>query len=162
MDRSGKQALIDSLHQVFETAGLVVITELKGLTAAESHDLRRKMRAQSAVLKIAKNRLAKRALVGTRYADLESLFVGSTAIAYSADPIAAAKVAVTFAKTNDKVVIMGGSMAGERLDAKAVTVLGNLPSLDELRGKLVGLLQAPGSQLARVTSAYATKGQAVE
>ena len=159
MDRSGKQALIDSLHQVFETAGLVVVTELKGLTVAEVTDLRRKMRAQEAELKVAKNRLAKRALVGTQYADLDSLFSGPTAIAYSADPVAAAKVAVTFAKTNDKVTIMGGSMAGQRLDAKAVTVLGNLPSLNELRGKLVGVLQAPAAQLARVTSAYAEQGE---
>ena len=159
MDRSGKQALIDSLHQVFETAGLVVVTELKGLTVAEVTDLRRKMRAQEAELKVAKNRLAKRALVGTKYADLDPLFSGPTAIAYSADPVAAAKVAVTFAKTNEKVTIMGGSMAGQKLDAKAVTVLGNLPSLNELRGKLVGVLQAPGAQLARVTSAYAKQGE---
>ncbi|MDI9409347.1 MAG: 50S ribosomal protein L10 [Candidatus Pacebacteria bacterium] len=159
MDRSGKQALIDSLHQVFETAGLVVVTELKGLTVAEVTDLRRKMRAQAAELKVAKNRLAKRALVGTQYADLDSLFSGPTAIAYSADPVAAAKVAVTYAKTNDKVTIMGGSMGGQRLDAKAVTVLGNLPSLNELRGKLVGVLQAPAAQLARVTQAYADQGK---
>ena len=168
MDRTGKQALVDSLHSTFQKVNLVVVTELKGLTVAEVTDFRRKMRAADAGLKVAKNRLAKRALTGTSYEKLESLFIGPTAIAYSVDPVAAAKVSVNFAKSNDKVTIKGAVLSGQFLDVMAVNALAALPSLDELRGKLVGLLQAPatkiavvlqapGSQLARVTSAYASK-----
>ena len=171
VDRSMKQELVDTLHSTFKQSNLVVVAELRGLTVAELTDFRRKMRAEGAGLKVAKNRLARRALTDTNYATLDSLFVGPTVIGFSVDPIAAAKVALNFAKTNEKVTIKGGSMNGLLLDKSGVEALATLPSLDELRGKLVGVLvapatkiaavlQAPGSQLARVLNAHATKAQA--
>lgn len=171
MDRSMKQELVETLHTTFKSSNLVVVTELKGLTVAELSDFRRKMREAGAGLKVAKNRLARRALAGTDYAGLDALFRGPTAIGYSVDPIAAAKIAINFAKTNDKVTIKGGAMNGHMLDKAGVEALANLPSLDELRGKLVGVLvapatkiaavlQAPAGQLARVLNAHAQKDQA--
>ena len=171
MDRSMKQELVETLQSTLQASNLVVVAELKGLTVAELTDFRRKMRAAGAGLKVAKNRLARRALTGTNYAQLDPLFRGPTAIGFSADPVAAAKVAVTFAKTNEKVTIKGGSMNGQLLDKSGVEALATLPSLDELRGKLVGLLvapatkiavvvQTPGGQLARVLNAYASKDKA--
>ena len=170
MDRSGKQELVSELHQTISEANLVVITKQSGLTVAEVSDLRHKMRAAGASFKVAKNRLAQLALKGTKHEGLDSLLKGPTAIAYSADPVAAAKVAVTFANSNEKLTIIGGSMGTNIIDAAGVKALATLPSLDELRAKLVGMLQtpatrvatvvqAPAGQLARVFGAYAKKGE---
>lgn len=170
MDRSGKQELVSELHQTISEANLVVITKQSGLTVAEVSDLRRKMRAAGAGFKVAKNRLAQLALKGTKHESLDNLLKGPTAIAYSADPVAAAKVAVTFANSNEKLTIVGGSMGAQVLDAAGVKALATLPSLDELRAKLLGMLQtpatrvatvvqAPAGQLARVFGAYAKKGE---
>jgi large subunit ribosomal protein L10 len=171
VDRSGKQKLVSEIKETIGDAQLVVITQQSGLTVAEVSDLRRKMRAAGAGYKVAKNRLAQIALKGTKYEGLEKLLKGPTAIAYSSDPIAAAKVAVTFAKGNEKLKIVGGSMGADVMGADAVKALAMLPSLDELRAKLVGMLQtpatrvatilqAPAGQLARVFGAYAKKGEA--
>ena len=171
MDRSEKQQLVTSLHQTLKTAELVVITQQSGLTVAEATNLRRQMRQAGAGFKVTKNRLARLALEGTKFEGLKSMFTGPTAIAYSADPIAAAKVAVTYANSNDKLKIVGGAMGGQVLDPNGVKALATLPSLDELRGRIIGVLaapatkvaavlQAPAAKLARVLSAYASKGDA--
>jgi large subunit ribosomal protein L10 len=171
VDRSEKQQLVTSLHQTLKTAELVVITQQSGLTVAEATNLRRQMRQAGAGFKVTKNRLARLALEGTKFEGLKSMFTGPTAIAYSADPIAAAKVAVTYANSNDKLKIVGGAMGGQVLDPDGVKALATLPSLDELRGKIVGVLaapaakvaavlQAPAAKLARVLNAYASKGDA--
>lgn len=171
MDRTEKQNLVASLKSTFEGANLVVITQQSGLTVAESTDLRRKMREAGAGFKVTKNRLARLALEGTKFAELAPMFTGPTAIATSEDPVAAAKVAVNFAKDNDKLVVIGGALDGKMLDVSEVKSLASLPSLDELRGTLVGMLQtpatriarvlnAPAGQVARVIAAYAEKGEA--
>lgn len=159
------------MNQVFDKAGLVIVTHYSGLTVQEMTDLRRQMLDVGASFKVTKNRLTRLALEGTRYKPLADLFKGPTAIAYSDDPVAAAKAATDFAKKNEKLVLLGGAMAGTVLNADGVKALASLPSLDELRGRLVGLLQAPAtkvagvvqapaSQLARVLNAYASKEQA--
>jgi large subunit ribosomal protein L10 len=169
VDRSGKEKLVTELQESLSAANLVVVTQQNGLSVAEVSDLRRKMRAAGAGFKVAKNRLAKLALTGTKHEDLGTFLKGPTAIAYSDDPIAAAKVAVLYAKTNDKLKIVGGSMGTQTLSAEGVQALATLPSLDELRAKLLGMLQtpatriaavtaAPAGQLARVFGAYARKG----
>jgi large subunit ribosomal protein L10 len=171
VDRSEKQQLVTSLHQTLKTAELVVITQQSGLTVAEATNLRRQMRQAGAGFKVTKNRLARLALEGTKFEGLKSMFTGPTAIAYSADPIAAAKVAVTYANSNDKLKIVGGAMGGQVLDPNGVKALATLPSLDELRSKIIGVLaapatkvaavlQAPAAKLARVLNAYASKGDA--
>jgi large subunit ribosomal protein L10 len=171
VDRSGKQKLVSEIKETLSDAQLVVITHQSGLTVAQVSDLRRKMRAAGAGYKVAKNRLAMLALKGTKYEGLEKLLKGPTAIAFSSDPIAAAKVAVTFANSNEKLKIVGGSMGADVLGPDAIKALATLPSLDELRAKLVGMLQtpatrvatilqAPAGQLARVFGAYAKKGEA--
>jgi large subunit ribosomal protein L10 len=168
VDRSEKAELVSSLNRTFQDANLVVITRQSGLSVAEVTDLRRKMREAGASYKVAKNRLTRLALEGTAFKDLGPMFVGPTAIAHSKDPVAAAKVAVTFAKSNEKLSIVGGALGGQVLDVKGVQALADLPSLDELRGKLIGLLQAPATkiagvlvapagQLARVFGAYGSK-----
>lgn len=171
MDRSQKQRLVAALHQTFRETRLVVVTHNGGLTVSEVTDLRRRMRDAGAGFKVTKNRLARLALEGTSFAGLSSLFTGPTAIAFSVDPVAAAKVAVTFANANQKLAIVGGAMGEQILDSDGVKALATLPSLDELRARLIGMLQtpatriatvlqAPASQLARVLSAYAEKGDA--
>lgn len=171
MNRTEKQELIASLHETLKTAELVVITQQTGLTVAEVTNLRRQMRQAGAGYKVTKNRLARLALEGTQFEGLKSLFTGPTAIAYSADPVAAAKVAVTYANSNEKLTIVGGAMGSQVLDSAGVKALATLPSLDELRAKIVGILQtpatrvasvlqAPAGQLARVFNAYASKGDA--
>ena len=171
MERAQKEELVASLHQTFQEASLVVVTQQTGMTVFEATDLRRQMREAGASYKVAKNRLAKRALEGTKFTALDSLFSGPTAIAYSDDPVAAAKVCVGFAKKNKKLMIMGGALGETALDAQAITSLAKLPSLDELRSKLIGLVQAPATklaavtqapagQLARVFAAYADKAEA--
>ncbi len=171
MERARKEQLVTTLKQTFDEAALVVVTHQSGLSVEESTDLRVKMREAGASFKVTKNRLAKLALVGTQYEGLSDLFNGPTAIAYSADPVAAARVAHGFAKTNDKLAIIGGAMGDQVLDVTQVNALAQLPSLDELRAKLAGLvktparniasiLQAPAGQIARVVGAYADKGEA--
>ncbi|WP_395624020.1 50S ribosomal protein L10 [Sphingomonas daechungensis] len=168
MDRSQKADLVDELKNVFNETSVVVITRNNGLSVAQSTDLRLKMRDAGAQYKVAKNRLALIALDGTRYSPIGDLLKGPTALATSTDPVAAAKVAVDFAKTNDKFEIVGGAMGDTVLDVDGIKALAALPSLDELRAKLVGLIQAPaskiartvnepGAQLARVFGAYAAK-----
>lgn len=171
MDRARKEELVTELSQSFGDAALVVVTQQSGMTVAESTDLRARMREAGAGYRVTKNRLAKLALAGTTYEQISDLFNGPTAIAYSADPVAAARVAVNYSKENDKLVVIGGAMGDTLLDENAVKALASLPSLDELRGKLVGMLntpatrvagvlQAPAGQLARVLGAYADQGEA--
>jgi large subunit ribosomal protein L10 len=168
VDRTQKEATIADLHDRLQGINLVVVTHHLGLTVAQVTDLRRKMRAAGASFKVTKNRLARRALKGTQFEGLDGLFKGPTAIAYSKDPVAAAKVAVDYAKTNEKLVVIGASLGSQSLNPDGVKALAQLPSLDELRGRLIGMistpatriagvLQAPGAQLARVLAAYANK-----
>ena len=171
MDRAKKASQIDMLEGVFAEAGSVVVAHYTGMTVADLTKLRTQMRAAGAKFKVAKNRLAKRALDAKGAGAVAHLFTGPTGIAYAADPMAAPKVASAFAKENDKFTLVGGFMGEEVLDQNAVKALATLPSLDELRGKLIGLLQAPATkvagvvqapaaQLARVFNAYATKDAA--
>ena len=171
MDRTQKTEWVGSLQGTLGEVGLVVVTHYSGLTVAEMTDLRGKMRAAGANFKVTKNRLTKLALVGTEFESIADLFVGPTAIAVSRDPVAAAKVVADYAKTNDKLKILGGSLGSLRLDVNGVKALATLPSLDELRAKLLGMLstpatriagvlQAPAGQLARVLRAKADKDAA--
>lgn len=157
MDRSQKADSVAQLNAVFKEAGVVVITRNLGMSVAQSTDLRTKMRDAGASYKVAKNRLARLALNETDYSGLSDLLTGPTAIAYSTDPVAAAKAAVDFAKTTDKIEILGGSMGGQLLDEAGVKALALMPSLDELRAKLIGLVNAPATKIAQVVNAPAAK-----
>ena len=168
MDRSQKADSVAQLNEVFSQAGVVVVTRNLGLSVAQSTDLRAKMRDAGASYKVAKNRLARLALKNTDYEGLDEFLTGPTALGYSEDPVAAAKVVVDFAKTTDKLEIVGGSMGAQKLDEAGVKALAAMPSLDELRGTIVGLLNAPATKvvrtvkepaalLARVFGAYAAK-----
>ncbi len=157
MNRNEKAELIETLQSTLSEAAAVVVTHQTGLTVAESSDLRGRMREAGAGFKVTKNRLTKIALQGTKYEDISDLFTGPTAMGTSADPVSAAKVLVNFAKENDKLTVIGGSLDGKVLDKAGVEALAKLPSLDELRAKLVGLLNAPATQVARVTQAPAAK-----
>ena len=157
MDRSQKADAVAQLNAVFNEAGVVVVTRNLGLTVAESTDLRAKMREAGATYQVAKNRLAKIALKDTDYAGIEEYLTGPTALAYSEDPVAAAKAVVEFAKTNDRIEVVGGSMGSQVLDEAGVRALASMPSLDELRGKLVGLVNAPATKIAQVVNAPANK-----
>ena len=159
------------MNKTFQDSTLVVVTHQSGLSVAEATDLRRQIREAGASFKVTKNRLARLALEGTKFQALQSLLTGPTAMAFSLDPVAAAKVCVEFANKNDKLTIIGGALGGQMLDPEGVKGLAKLPSLDELRGTLVGLLQAPATklagvtqapagQLARVFSAYGSQGEA--
>jgi large subunit ribosomal protein L10 len=171
MDRAQKAELVAELKQTLTEANVVVVTRNLGLTVAQSTTLRNRMRDAGARFKVTKNRLALIALEGTPYQSIGDLLTGPTALATSSDPVAAAKAAVDFAKTNDRLEIVGGAMGETILDANGVKALAELPSLDELRAKIVGLIQAPatkiartisepGAQLARVIGAYAAKDAA--
>jgi large subunit ribosomal protein L10 len=166
VERAQKQQLVEKLQQVLADTACVVVTHQSGLTVAEATQLRRQVRSAGAGFRVTKNRLARRALAGSAFEPLSALFTGPTAIAFSRDPVAAAKVVVEFANRNDKLTIVGGGLAGRQIDAAGIRELASLPSLDELRGKLVGLLQtpaarlavvlqAPAGQIARVLSAFA-------
>ncbi len=166
MDRTQKQEAIAWFNGTLREAGVVVVTHNVGLSVAEMTDLRTKMREAGAGFKVMKNRLALRAIEGTPFGGLAKMFTGPTAVAYSRDPVAAAKVAVSFGKTNPKLVLVGGGLGGTVLDAEGIKALASLPSLEELRGRLLGainapaarlagVLRAPGGQLARVLRAYA-------
>ena len=171
MDRGQKERLVASLNSLFGATTLVVIARPVGLTVAQATDLRRRMRAADARYQVTKNRLTRLALKGTPFEGLSGLFVGPTAIAYSDDPVAAARVVVGFAERNAQLDIIGGGLGQRVLDASEVTALARLPSLDDLRARLVGViqtpatriagvLQAPAGQLARIVNAYAEKDAA--
>lgn len=171
MDRAQKSEAVAQLKQTFQETGVVVVTRNLGMTVAQSTSLRIKMREAGATYKVSKNTLALIAIEGTPYAGIGELLTGPTALATSSDPVAAAKAAADFAKTTDKFEIVGGAMGDTILDANGVKALAELPSLDELRAKIVGLIQAPatkiariinepGAQLARVVGAYAAKEDA--
>lgn len=171
MDRTEKREFVATLATVFAETSFVLVGRNAGLTVAAVDDLRRKMKAAGATYKVAKNRLAMRALDGTRFQAISPLLKGPTALAWSTDPVAVAKTAVEFAKGNDKFVILGGALGTQMLNADGVKALAELPSLDALRAQLLGLLQtpasriasilqAPGGQVARVLKAYAEKDAA--
>ncbi|MDB5591193.1 50S ribosomal protein L10 [Enterovirga sp.] len=157
MDRAAKRELVSTLNGVFSDTSVVVVAHYKGLTVADMQKLRAQMKQAGATVKVAKNRLARIALDGTDVASIQPLLKGPTLIAYSGDPVAAPKVAVNFAKANDKLVILGGAMGKTALNLEGVRSLAQLPSLDELRGKLVGLVQAPATKIAQVVNAPAAK-----
>ena len=157
MDRNQKKELVAKLAQTLGETQVVVITRNHGLTVAQVSDLRTRMRGAGAQFKVTKNRLARIALEGTPYQDIGQLLVGPVGLATSVDPVAAAKIAIEFAKTTDKFEIVGASMAGTMLDANGVKALAELPSLDELRAKLVGLIVAPATKIAQLTNAPASK-----
>ncbi len=173
MDRTEKQAFVADLAQVFAQTSMVVVSQNNGLTVAEVTNLRRKMRAAGVTFKVAQNRLANLALEGTRFGGLAPMLKGPTALAWSTDPVAVAKVAVEFAKTNEKFVLIGGALGAQTLDVSGLRALAELPSLDALRAGLVGMIQtpatriagvlaAPAGQLARVFGAYANKDEVAE
>ncbi|WP_343343335.1 50S ribosomal protein L10 [Sphingomicrobium sp. XHP0239] len=151
MDRQQKADLVAELKTVFAETGVVVVTRNNGLTVAQSSDLRNQMRDAGAQFKVAKNRLALIALEDSTYQPISDLLKGPTALATSSDPVAAAKVAVNFAKDNEQFEILGGAMGDTVLDVNGIKALAELPSLDELRGTLVGLIQAPATKIARIT-----------
>ncbi len=157
MDRSQKADSVAQLNAVFNEVGVVVVTRNLGLSVAQSTALRVKMREAGATYKVAKNRLATIALKDTAYEGLEKHLSGPTALAWSVDPVAAAKAAVDFAKTNDKLEIVGGAMGATQLDEAGIRALASMPSLDELRGKLVGLVNAPATKVAQLATAPAAK-----
>jgi large subunit ribosomal protein L10 len=171
VDRAAKAESITDLSGVFKTSNVVVVAHYSGLTVAQMQILRKQMKQAGAQVKVAKNRLAKIALKDTDVASISALLKGPTVLAYSGDPVAAPKVAVDFAKANERFVILGGSMGKTALDLNGVKALASLPSLDELRGKIVGLLvspatkiaqyaNAPAAKVARVIQAYASKSAA--
>ena len=173
MDRAQKQQLAARLHQDLADTVCVVITHQTGLSVAEVTQLRRQMRSAGASYRVTKNRLVRRALEGTPFAELAPLFTGPTAIAFSQDPVAAAKAAVEYANRNAKLTIVGGGLSGQPLDPAGIRALAILPSLDELRSKIIGLLnapatklavllQTPGGQIARVLAAHAEAGGAAQ
>ena len=170
MDRTEKREFVAELNQALSGTSMIVVTRNAGLTVAEATNLRRKMRDSGSTFKIAKNRLANLALEGTPFDGIRPLLKGPTALAWSKDPVAVAKAAVEFAKTNEKFVLVGGALGSQTLDADGVKALAELPSLDELRARLVGMistpatriagiLQAPAGQLARVFGAFAKKDE---
>ena len=157
MDRAAKSDAVATLNDVFSKTSVVVVAYYAGLTVAQFQKLRREMKANGATVKVAKNRLAKIALEGTDVASISPLLKGPTLIAYSSDPVAAPKVAVAFAKDHDKLVILGGAMGTTALNPDGVKALATMPSLDELRAKLLGLLQAPATKIAQLSTAPAAK-----
>lgn len=161
MDRNQKHAFVDGLHKELGGASAMVVAHYRGLTVKQLQALRRDMAKAETRVQVSKNRLAKLAFKGTSFEALNDLMVGPTVLAYGSDALAATKVAQGFADKNEQLVILGGLMDGKPLTAADVKMLSKMPSLNEIRGKLVGLLQAPGAQLARVAKAYADKGGAV-
>jgi len=170
VDRTEKREFVTELNQALSVTSMIVVTRNAGLTVAEATELRRRMRAAGATFRIAKNRLTNLALDGTPFDGLKPLLTGPTALAWSTDPVAVAKTAVEFAKINEKFVLVGGALGAQTLNADGVRALAELPSLDELRGRLLGMLaapatriagilQAPAGQLARVMGAFARKDE---
>jgi len=170
MEKAEKRALVASLQSSLATAGSIVVAQNSGLSVSELTDLRVQVKKAGGQLKVAKNRLAKLALKETQNADISALFTGPTVIAFAEDPITAPKIAAKFAEKNQKYVILGGAMGQTALDANNVKALATLPSLDELRARLAGMIKqpaariatvvaAPGAGIARVLAAYADKDQ---
>jgi len=170
VDRTEKREFVAGLHEALAATSMIVVTHNQGLTVAEATDLRRRMRAAGVTFRIAKNRLANLALDGTRFDGLKPMLRGPTALAWSQDPVAAAKATVEFARTNDKLVLVGGALGPQTMDASGVRALAELPSLDALRARIVGMiatpatrvagvLQASAGQLARVFGAFARKDE---
>lgn len=157
MERAAKRELVATLNGVFSDTSVVVVAHYSGLTVADMQKLRAQMKQAGATVKVAKNRIAKIALEGTDVASISALMKGPTLIAYSGDPVAAPRVAVDFAKGNEKLVILGGAMGITALNPDGIKALAALPSLDELRAKLVGLIQAPATKIAGVVNAPAAK-----
>ena len=151
MNRNEKTDLVNNLHDTFDNAASVVIVHCIGLTVEESTNLRTKMRNENCNFKVTKNRIARIALKDTKYQHMDSMFKGPTAIGSSNDPVMAAKILVDFAKENEKLVIIGGGLEDKALSKIDVEALAKLPSLNDLRGKLVGLLQAPASKILRLS-----------
>jgi large subunit ribosomal protein L10 len=169
VDRTQKREFVAGLHEALTATSMIVVTHNTGLTVAEATELRRRMRAAGVIFRVAKNRLAHLALEGTQFDGLQPMLTGPTALAWSTDPVAAAKATVEFARTNDKLVLIGGALGPQTLDASGVRALAELPSLDALRARLVGMLATPATrvavvlqgsagQLARVFGAFARKG----
>ncbi len=157
VDRAEKKEAVATLNEAFKATGVVVVAHYSGLTVAQMQKLRMQMKQAGGTVKVAKNRLAKIALEGTDVASISSLLKGPTVIAFSGDPVAAPKVAVDFAKANEQFVILGGSMGKTALNPDGIKALASLPSLDELRAKIVGLIQAPATKIAQVLNAPAAK-----
>ncbi len=171
VDRAAKQELVTTLHDVFKDTGVIVVAHYAGMTVAQMTDFRKRMKEAGGTVKVAKNTLAVLALKETNSEGISKLFKGQTVIAYSSDPMVAARIAVKYSRENEKLVILGGAMGSNILDSASVKALADLPSLDELRAKLIGLLNAPatkiartikepGAKLARVIQAQASKGEA--
>lgn len=157
MNREEKTQLLGELNELFSGAEIVVVSHYKGLTVKEISDLRDAIRTAGAGFRVTKNRITRLALKGTKFENLADLFKGPTAIAFANDPISACKACVEFAKTNEKLLIVGGAMGTGVLSIDEISKLAAIPSMDELRAKIIGLLQAPAAQLARVTKAYSEK-----
>lgn len=157
MNREEKKQLLDDLHELFNGSEIVVVSHYKGLTVAEVSELRDAIRKAGAGFRVTKNRITKLALKDTKFEGLADLFTGPTAIAFANDPVSACKACVEFAKNNEKLVVIGGAMGTGVLSLDEIKRLATIPSMDELRAKIIGLLQAPGAQLARVTKAYSEK-----
>ena len=157
MNREEKTQLLAELNELFNTAETIVVSHYKGLTVEEVSQLRDNIRKVGAGFRVTKNRITRLALKGTKFEALAELFVGPTAIAFANDSISACKACVEFAKTNEKLLVIGGAMGTGVLSVDEIKRLASIPSMDELRAKIIGLLQAPGSQLARVTKAYSEK-----
>lgn len=150
MDRAQKRELVTRLNDQWKNSGVIVVAHYKGMTVAQMTDFRKRIKDAGGVVKVTKNRLAQLAVKGTDVETISDLLQGQTCVAYSEDPISAARVSVKYARENDKLVILGGAMGKTRLDGSGVKALADLPSLDELRGKLIGLLQAPAAKIARI------------
>jgi large subunit ribosomal protein L10 len=152
VDRAQKRELVERLNDQWRTSGVIVVAHYKGMTVAQMTDFRKRIKDAGGVVKVTKNRLAKLALKGTDVESISDLLQGQTCMAYSHDPISAARVSVKYSRENDKLVILGGAMGKTRLDSNGVKALADLPSLDELRGRLIGLLQAPAAKIARIVN----------
>ena len=150
MDRAEKRELVSTLNEAWKDTGVIVVAHYAGMTVAQMTDFRKRVKEAGGSVKVAKNRLAKLALKDTDSVGISDLLKGQTCLAYSDDPIAAAKISVKYAKENEKLVILGGAMGKTKLDANAVKALADLPSLDELRAKIIGLVQAPATKIARI------------
>jgi large subunit ribosomal protein L10 len=150
MDRAEKRELVSTLNEAWKDTGVIVVAHYAGMTVAQMTDFRKRVKEAGGSVKVAKNRLAKLALKDTDSVGISDLLKGQTCVAYSDDPITAAKISVKYAKENEKLVILGGAMGKTKLDANAVKALADLPSLDELRAKIIGLVQAPATKIARI------------
>ena len=159
MNREEKTQLLAELNEFFNNSETIVVAHYKGLTVSEVSELRNNIRKAGAGFRVTKNRITRLALKGTKFEALADLFVGPTAIAFANDPISACKACVEFAKTNEKLLVLGGAMGTGVLSVADINRLATIPSMDELRAKIIGLLQAPGAQLARVTKAYSEKAE---